>query len=221
MTLAAAGLLSCTGTGQSAFDPASVADASGEVTRVEPLSWWTGMQTSLQLLVNGAGIAAYDVRIEGGQGVGVKARHKADSPNYLFVDVEVKPDAEPGTYYLVFSQGERQFKVPYQIAARAEGSAARKSFTTADMIYLLMPDRFANGDASNDSTPHTRERALRPPRGRPAGDDRPPGLHRRAGRHGRMAHAAVAGRRTRRFVPRLRLRRLLPHRPPVRLERTV
>ena len=87
MTLAAAGLLSCTGTGQSAFDPASVADASGEVTRVEPLSWWTGMQTPLQLLVNGAGIAAYDVRIEGGQGVGVKARHKADSPNYLFVDV--------------------------------------------------------------------------------------------------------------------------------------
>ena len=70
MTLAAAGLLSCTGTGQSAFDPASVADASGEVTRVEPLSWWTGMQTPLQLLVNGAGIAAYDVRIEGGQGVG-------------------------------------------------------------------------------------------------------------------------------------------------------
>ena len=68
MTLAAAGLLSCTGTGQSAFDPASVADASGEVTRVEPLSWWTGMQTPLQLLVNGAGIAAYDVRIEGGQG---------------------------------------------------------------------------------------------------------------------------------------------------------
>ena len=161
MTLAAAGLLSCTGTGQSVFDPASVADASGEVTRVEPLSWWTGMQTPLQLLVNGAGIAAYDVRIEGGQGVGVKARHKADSPNYLFVDVKVKPDAEPGTYYLVFSQGERQFKVPYEIAARAEGSAARKSFTTADMIYLLMPDRFANGDASNDSTPHTRERADR------------------------------------------------------------
>ena len=48
MTLAAAGLLSCTGTGQSVFDPASVADASGEVTRVEPLSWWTGMQTPLQ-----------------------------------------------------------------------------------------------------------------------------------------------------------------------------
>ena len=133
MTLAAAGLLSCTGTGQSAFDPASVADASGEVTRVEPLSWWTGMQTPLQLLVNGAGIAAYDVRIEGGQGVGVKARHKADSPNYLFVDVEVKPDAEPGTYYLVFSQGERQFKVPYEIAARAEGSVARRSFTTAEI----------------------------------------------------------------------------------------
>ena len=103
MTLAAAGLLSCTGTGQSAFDPASVADASGEVTRVEPLSWWTGMQTPLQLLVNGAGIAAYDVRIEGGQGVGVKTRHKADSPNYLFVDMELKPDAEPSTNFFIFS----------------------------------------------------------------------------------------------------------------------
>ena len=70
------------------------------------------MQTPLQLLVNGAGIAAYDVRIEGGQGVGVKARHKADSPNYLFVDVEVQPDAEPGTYYLVFSQGNDSSRFP-------------------------------------------------------------------------------------------------------------
>ena len=63
MTLAAAGLLSCTGTGQSAFDPASVADASGEVTRVEPLSWWRGRQTPLRLLFSGAVSAADDVPI--------------------------------------------------------------------------------------------------------------------------------------------------------------
>lgn len=161
ITLAAAGLLACTNAGQSAFDPASVADATTEVARVEPLSWWTGMQTPLQLLVNGADIAACGVRIEGGRGVGVKAVHKADSPNYLFVDINIAPDAQPGTYYLVFSQGERQFKVPYEIASRRDGSAARKSFTTADMIYLLMPDRFANGDPANDSTPDTQERADR------------------------------------------------------------
>lgn len=119
------------------------------------------MQTPLQLLVNGAGIGEYEVRIEGGRGVEATACHRADSPNYLFVDVEIRPEAEPGTYYLVFTRGDRTFKVPYEIAARSEGSASRTSFTTADMIYLLMPDRFANGDASNDSVPGMRERADR------------------------------------------------------------
>lgn len=159
MTLAAAGLVACAT--QPAFDPATVADATGEVTRIEPLSWWTGMQTPLQLLVAGERISDYDVRIEGGHGVKATAVHKADSPNYLFVDVAVDADAAPGTYYLVFSKEGREFKTPYEIAARREGSAERGSFTTADMIYLLMPDRFANGDPANDSTPDTQEKADR------------------------------------------------------------
>ena len=140
------------------FDPASVADATQEqVTRVEPLSWWVGMKTDLQLMVNGAGISEYDVTIEGGKGVTVEKVNKAESPNYLFVDVNVAADAQPGTYYIVFSKDGESFKYPYEIAARAEGSAERKSFTTADMVYLIMPDRFANGDASNDSTDNTTE----------------------------------------------------------------
>ena len=159
MTLAAAGLVACAT--QPAFDPATVADATGEVTRIEPLSWWTGMQTPLQLLVAGERISDYDVRIEGGHGVKATAVHKADSPNYLFVDVAVDADAAPGTYYPVFSKEGREFKAPYEIAARREGSAERGSFTTADMIYLLMPDRFANGDPVNDSTPDTQEKADR------------------------------------------------------------
>ena len=83
----------------------------------------------------------------------VTATHKADSPNYLFVDVAIDAAAAPGTYYLVFSKEGQQFKMPYEIAARREGSAQRRSFTTSDMIYLLMPDRFANGNPENDSTP--------------------------------------------------------------------
>ena len=159
MTLAAAGLLSCAT--QPAFDPASVADASGEITRIEPLSWWTQMRTPLQLLVAGEAIADYDVRIEGGRGVKATAVHRADSPNYLFVDVQIDDAAAPGTYYLVFSKEGREFKMPYEIAARREGSAQRGSFSTADMIYLLMPDRFANGNPDNDSTPDTQEKADR------------------------------------------------------------
>ena len=134
------------------FDPASVEDATAQqVTRVEPLSWWTDMKTPLQLMVQGSGISAYDVAVEGGKGVSLTKVSKAESPNYLFADVEIAPNAEPGTYYIVFTKDGESFKYPYEIAAREKGSAERRSFTTADMIYLIMPDRFANGDESNDS----------------------------------------------------------------------
>ncbi len=149
-------------------------EESAYISRVEPLSWWTGMKTPLQLLVNGKDIALCDVRIEpdsaqqsgplcpdGGCGVKVAAIHRADSPNYLFVDVDVAPDALTGTYSLVFTRDGESFRYPYEIARRAEGSARRGSFSTADMIYLIMPDRFANGDPSNDSTTDTAEKADR------------------------------------------------------------
>ena len=145
----------------SSFDPASVADAAGEVTRVEPLSWWTGMNTPLQLLIGGENISEYTLSIEGGKGVSVKAIHDADNPNFIFADVEIADNATPGTYYLVFTHGNKQFKYAYNIEQRREGSAERTSFTTADVIYLLMPDRFANGDPSNDSTECTTEKAAR------------------------------------------------------------
>ena len=149
IALAALTLASCSAPH---FDPASVEDATAQqVTRVEPLSWWTDMKTPLQLMVQGSGISAYDVAVEGGKGVSLTKVSKAESPNYLFADVEIAPNAEPGTYYIVFTKDGESFKYPYEIAAREKGSAERRSFTTADMIYLIMPDRFANGDESNDS----------------------------------------------------------------------
>lgn len=144
------------------FNPAEVPDAAPEaVAHVEPISWWTGMKQPLQLLVNGPDISTYDVRIEGGSGVKVTGVNKAESPNYLFVDVDVASGAKPGTYWLVFSKDGESFKYPYEIAARRAGSADRASYTTADLIYLIMPDRFANGDPTNDSTPDTAEKADR------------------------------------------------------------
>ena len=149
IALAALALASCSAPH---FDPTSVEDATAQqVTRVEPLSWWTDMKTPLQLMVQGSGISAYDVAIEGGKGVSLTKVSKAESPNYLFADVEIAPNAEPGTYYIVFTKDGESFKYPYEIAAREKGSAERRSFTTADIIYLIMPDRFANGDESNDS----------------------------------------------------------------------
>ena len=156
---AALGLCSCS---QSAtFDPNTIADSTTQIARVEPLSWWIGMKTPLQIMVNGENISQYNLTIEGGNGVEVTAVHKADSPNYLFVDVAVDADAKAGTYYLVFKKGEETFKYPYTIAERRDGSAERKGFTTADAIYLLMPDRFGNGNPENDSTDCTSEKADR------------------------------------------------------------
>ena len=141
------------------FNPESIADADlQQVTRVEPLSWWTGMKTPLQILVQGPEISGYEVSIEGGKGVKATGIHKADSPNYLFIDVKIDASAQPGTYYIVFSrEGQAEFKYPYLIEARQEGSAERKSFTTADMIYLIMPDRFVDGDESLDAVPRNME----------------------------------------------------------------
>ena len=87
------------------FNPEQVPDAApGAVAHVEPLSWWTGMKLPLQLLINGPEISTYDIRIEGGSGVSVKAVNKAESPNYVFVDVNVAASAKPGTYWIVFSK---------------------------------------------------------------------------------------------------------------------
>ena len=87
------------------------------------------------------------------------------------MDVAVSPKAKPGTYTLVFKKGSDVVRYPYEIAARKPGSAGRDSFTTADLIYLIVPDRFANGDPSNDSTPYTTEKANRSePFGRHGGD---------------------------------------------------
>ena len=131
------------------------------ISRIEPPSWWTGMQTPLQLLVAGERISECDVRIEGDPRVKVAAAHRAESPNYLFVDVAIAPDAVPGRYEIVLSDGGRVYRAPYRIAPRREASAERESFSTADLIYLLMPDRFADGNPSTDSTPDTREKADR------------------------------------------------------------
>lgn len=136
---------------------------NGRVERIEPLSWWTGMSTPLQVMFYGENIGNCRVSMsEGCYSVAVRAVHKAESPNYLFVDVDIADGAEAGLYWFVFTDEKGEtFRVPYEIANRRDGSRERQSFTTADMIYLLMPDRFANGDPSIDETDDTQEEVAR------------------------------------------------------------
>ena len=132
------------------------------IERVEPLSWWVGMETPLQILVQGEDIGSYGVTLEEqGQGVTIENTHKADSPNYIFIDVKVAKDAKAGDYTFVFTKGKQKYSYEYSIEKRRDGSANRESFNASDVVYLLMPDRFANGDTTNDSTDDTQEKAKR------------------------------------------------------------
>lgn len=133
-----------------------------QVTRVEPLSWWIGMRTPLQLMVQGHDISSCQVQIEGGRAVSIAEVHRADNPDFVFIDVNISRSARPGTYSLLFTAPDgTQFRRPYELSARAEGSAERGSYSSADLIYLINPDRFANGDPSNDSVPEMTERCDR------------------------------------------------------------
>lgn len=149
---------------------AKVAVATSEqVIRVEPPCWWTGMNTSLQLMVQGRGISKFDVQVKGASGVSVVKIHKADNPDFLFLDIDIASSAKEGVYDLIFTKGKEKFSYPYTVGKKAE--ALRESFTTADMIYLIVPDRFANGDPGNDSTDDTDDKAQRTsPNSRHGGD---------------------------------------------------
>jgi glycosidase len=141
-----------------------------KIERVEPLSWWAGMHTPLQLMFYGKGLQDAEVRcLE--KGLMVLKVHQAESKNYLFVDILVEDYARPGTYTFEFTQGKKKIKHSYIINARSEGSAQRKGFGPADMIYLIMPDRFANGNPENDNHKDAAEKANRDkPYGRHGGD---------------------------------------------------
>lgn len=110
--------------------------------RVEPPNWWVGMRDiSLQLMLHGRGIADAKPALAPYPGVALKGSHRADSANYLFVDLDIGPDAPPGELQL--NVGGAVLRYP--LLARAPGSAQRQGFGPKDAIYLVVPDRFAQG----------------------------------------------------------------------------
>ena len=126
--------------------------------RIEPLNWWVGMKnTKLQLLVHGKDLKGSEV-ISKKPGLKIVKVNQADSPNYLFIDCEVAQNAQAGTYPIELIKGNQVIHhIDYSLLAREKNSANRPSYTTKDVIYLITPDRFANGDPSNDAAPGFRE----------------------------------------------------------------
>lgn len=139
--------------------------AKPRIERAEPLSWFTDMKMPLTLMLQGEDLADAQVTIQQvvagkvmkGQclGLTVKRQHNAESPNYLFVDLDVK---QSGTYRITLTKNKKSAHVDYVINQRRPDPAANTSYGPEDVIYLIMPDRFANGDPTNDNTDNTAEK---------------------------------------------------------------
>jgi neopullulanase len=132
------------------------------IEHLEPMSWWTGMHSrQLQLMVHGHEIAELEPALHY-PGVHITNVARGANHNYLFIDLDLAPGTPPGTVHLLFQRGGKTaLNYPYQLQARAPGSANRAGFGGADAIYEVMPDRFANGNPANDNAAGMTERADR------------------------------------------------------------
>ncbi len=148
--------------------------ASSQIRHVEPLNWWIGMKnTSLQLMINGNDIGLTTVSINY-PGVTVKKVSKADSKNYLFIDLVIAPTTKAGNMTIQFNRdGKKVESIDYPLLSRQKDASKLKGFNASDVIYLITPDRYANGDYLNDNIPGMKERMDRnKPGGRHGGDIR-------------------------------------------------
>ncbi len=124
--------------------------------RVEPPFWWTGMaHPQVELLIYDQNIGGHEVSLTNANGVKINSVHKVQNPNYLFVELEIGAGAKPGKFNIVLTKGSDKKTYPYEIKSRQPKSVAANSpdpnLSSADFTYLIMPDRFSNGDPSNDS----------------------------------------------------------------------
>lgn len=119
--------------------------------KVEPMFWWTGMKNpNLQLLVYGKDIGDMSISIAY-PGIKVVAIHKVENPNYLFIDLELTETAKPGKFPITFTKkGKRQLEHVYELKEKSTAVNRILGVDRTDLIYELMPDRFVNGDTSND-----------------------------------------------------------------------
>lgn len=127
------------------------------VSKVEPPNWWAGLKHStVQLMVYGADLHGVTVRSSSAH-LKVGRIRPAQSPAYAFVDVEIAQRTPPGTYRLTFSKGGARATIDFPILKREPARGRYQGFTPEDVLYLITPDRFANGNTLNDSVPGMRD----------------------------------------------------------------
>ena len=141
-----------------------------QLEKVEPPFWWSDMNlSSVQIMFYGKNIAQYDVKVS--NDIKIENIKKTENPNYLFVTIDTKKILPQNFTFSFHKDNKFVFPLTYEIKKRTPNSKFRKSYDSSDLIYLVMPDRFANGNPNNDNDATTSEKADRKtPGGRHGGD---------------------------------------------------
>ena len=129
-----------------------------------PTNWWTGMKNpKLQLMIHAKGIGDAQGFIINYPGVKVEKINKVENKNYVFIDLTISSSTRPGTLKVKVSKGNSSFEIPFQLKERRrneDGKSRIQGVDSKDFIYLVMPDRFSNGDPSNDRVMDMRDTGL-------------------------------------------------------------
>ena len=132
---------------------APVAFAQHTIERVEPPFWWKGMHNpQLQLMIYGENVAGLKPEIEY-NGIAIKKTALVENRNYLFIYLDVEQEVTPGEFAIQFKNSENRVidRIDYRLLPREKDAAKRKGYDNSDVMYLITPDRFVNGDTSNDN----------------------------------------------------------------------
>lgn len=130
-----------------------------EIKKVAPSFWWAGMKNpELQILLCGEDLALSDVSVSG-EGIYLKEVVRQDNPNYLLLYLDLS-EAKGQTFQILLKNGKKKLQVPYELKSRMQRGEDVKGFTSEDVLYLIMPDRFANGNSNNDVVDEMREKKV-------------------------------------------------------------
>ena len=122
------------------------------IHKVAPTFWWAGMKNpELQVLLYGENIARSEVRLTS-QDIDITEVVSLENPNYLIIYMDIA-EAKPQQFNIVLKNGKKETVIPYELKQRDENAAQIQGFDASDVLYLIMPDRFSNGNPDNDVIP--------------------------------------------------------------------
>ncbi|MEW6509261.1 MAG: alpha-amylase family glycosyl hydrolase [Bacteroidota bacterium] len=120
------------------------------IDKIEPPNWWAGMKwNKVQLMVYGKNLTGASAKLDDSR-IKVNNVYNAENDSYLFIDIIIPENLPAGNYTLTLKKGSNSAEISFPILKREKG-VRHQGFSNKDVIYLVMPDRFVNGDVSNDS----------------------------------------------------------------------